>query len=1204
MIRLLLTILLLSPSLSYGQAAEPRLLVFAAGIENYEHPELDKLEFAADDAKDIFERFSVVANLDEQSELHLADDADGSHLTEHRLRNAVRSFARKIRNNDTVVVYLGGHGTLSSTGELLILPSDYDPVPELNYLEFDSLREILEEQISGNDIAGVKIAFIVNVCGAGNAAEPGAILMNVPTDDRIIEEVARLARELSIGEAEVAVIPATPRGRNTFEQVELGRSIFAKHMIDALDGAAAGVDGLLTTGEIIGYVETALKETLPRNDGFATDIVLGQTSRQRGSDHLKLGTALMGAAWAVQDSDISQILNDLALFHFDEVRGRNPEQSSRAHFRSLQLRILGRKINSFDAATEAETISRAALAESETEFLDLFSEGHASPVYASFADYLDALEADPDARILVLKMSNSFATNFPVADALALRFGRNKILSVTLPEFGTSTEKSMLLAEAGAYLGQSSANTPPLVVYSGSEGKPLSFDGDLGECELIYPWDRILAELRESNGAPFVFVFDAPCGGILKQQVPKDQMLLLTAGQPNGMTFTSNPPQQLGFSIATQNSLPMIARDGTSSILFKGILEKRTDAEIFEAIRLLHSNFNEFSPSDNWTPGEPLWQVAGSFDLLAPLVDSLAPLSEVASMAAQGCLDLDLATCVTLQNNVSDFSIFGILEDAARADMAGDIHSAAELYERSLAAIEALPENGETPGQAATQSAFDELSKSILSRMHDLTGSAARRVIIAPVGVETYLSPLIGDVPHALKDLEAYVIGLEQAVRLSARGAGGNVIEIEAIPALVPTTAEDIRRHISDLAQMTTDRPNDVILLVFSGRGDEQSGRRYLVTAGQEYISSDSELLEFSDFSQRLRDPYAYRFDLAELTDILADRWVLAIYDTQFFRPVLSDRRDVILEKHLYSSHPQISDLEPASTWSRVVPVEPHTLRQVHLWVDGRLTQAMTRRQACDPGVETVDIASPFAAAILRTFAQSNGGTYREFLRKLEEDDCIGSDRLPGSLVMQGDVDLPVFASGDGARFVQYFRNGQARIGSAVQAASYMAQGMLARHSEAEFALTAMALELANARLARRRTEIPGRSPAYWLAQARQRNTLASQVETSQMKALYWEINTRVYAEGGEFEQAREKLRAAPLEVLAKRGLSSLLIEFAEGSLRTQPIEVLTRVGERLEELEAATDGEIAGISLTAQRLEELILAERNRLSEGYRIRP
>ncbi len=582
MIRSLLIVLLVMIAAAGASAAEPRLLVFAAGIENYDHPELDKLQFAADDARDIFKLLQVVAALDERSELHVADDADGSKLEEGDLRNAIREFARKIRNNDTVVVYLGGHGTLSPGGELLILPSDYEPESKLRFLEFENVRRILEQQISrggenGTGLAGVKVAFIVNVCGAGNATEPGDVAMAVPTDDSIIAEVARVAKDLSIGEAEVAVIPATPRGRNTFERAEYGRSVFAKYLVEALDGAAAGADDVLTTGEIIGHIEVALGEDLPRNAGFASDIILGETKRTRGRDHLTMGTALMGAARAMPDPDIARLLNDLALFHFEEVQGRNPDLAPRAAFRSLQLRVLNQEIVGSNLAAEAEALPYFNFTVSEQALLEEFAGSKGGVLYPSFAEYLNALESDPEARILVLEPGLSKAEPNLIDDVLALRFGRERVWSTKMiveePVLG-----STFLSDAAAYLSQPVTATPPLVVYSGNESRPSCYVVN-EECVFVHDWAVILEVLRESNDAPFVFLYDAPAGGALERIAPTDLMLLLTASQTNGVTIGGAVPR---------GDADWIISRGTSPILFNGILNRRDDSEVFARIRYFH----------------------------------------------------------------------------------------------------------------------------------------------------------------------------------------------------------------------------------------------------------------------------------------------------------------------------------------------------------------------------------------------------------------------------------------------------------------------------------------------------------------------------------------------------------------------------------------------------------------------------------------
>ncbi|MFZ7091320.1 hypothetical protein [Primorskyibacter sp. 2E233] len=629
------------------------------------------------------------------------------------------------------------------------MPSDYDRQAELNYMEYDEIKDILTKEVEQRNLAKVKIVLLVNVCGAGNAVEDGATEMSVPIEDKYIQQAVNWISEFRVGQADLAVIPATPRGRNTFEKD--GSSIFARHLIEAFDGAAAGPDDQLTTGEIFAYLKTALGENLPRNPEFANDIVVGETSRARGRDHLVLGTALMGAARAIQDPDIARILQDLASFHFDEVRGRNPELAARARLRKLQVGVLAQSIT--DVAAKAKEIPKNALTQVERGELQTLLEVGSSLRYPTFADYLADLEADPKARVLILRPSLTMASDVDVEGLLKLRFGQEKVYAGDISDLSGLTD----------FLATPTTDTPPLVVYSGSEGGAGCSVVE-EKCQFAHPWETILASLRESNGGPFVFVFSAPFGGALAEIAPKDIMLYLPASQRNGMLWRG-------------------ADESSAGILFEGIADRFSDAQLAENLRSFHSSFS----NSEFAPGEPMWR-QGGVDPRPAIVKSLAPLDELSLLSSLGCLDLDLPSCAS-RETLTGSRLFDALEAAASADMKGDMPDARSGYLSVHNAIDALPDGVEALGAVKVRADFEDLATVIGARLSDFLGPGDRNFVIVPIGVEDYLSPLIGDVPHALNDLAVYSDRLTMAIQRSAGNGEATINQIKVLPTFEPRTA-------------------------------------------------------------------------------------------------------------------------------------------------------------------------------------------------------------------------------------------------------------------------------------------------------------------------------------------------------------------------------------------------------------------------------
>src|SRR5687767_705207 len=110
MIRLALAFLALLASaapLPAAETAKPRILAFVVGIERYADAELDKLIYAADDARAVYAQLGTVADLDPASVLLVADDEASREeertVSAERLRDALETFVPKIKDGANVV---------------------------------------------------------------------------------------------------------------------------------------------------------------------------------------------------------------------------------------------------------------------------------------------------------------------------------------------------------------------------------------------------------------------------------------------------------------------------------------------------------------------------------------------------------------------------------------------------------------------------------------------------------------------------------------------------------------------------------------------------------------------------------------------------------------------------------------------------------------------------------------------------------------------------------------------------------------------------------------------------------------------------------------------------------------------------------------------------------------------------------------------
>src|SRR5207248_2881031 len=154
-------------------------------------------------------------------------------------------------------------GTLSPTKALWFLPSDYEPRARTNEVPFSDVERYITDEVIGRSLKGVRVTFLINICGAGNAAlGPGERAYSVDDERELIDASRRFFQENRFGQMQISIIPATPVGRNTFEDDTLKRSRFAFHLLNGLRGKAADREGRLTAGGLFDYIKSQSNEDI------------------------------------------------------------------------------------------------------------------------------------------------------------------------------------------------------------------------------------------------------------------------------------------------------------------------------------------------------------------------------------------------------------------------------------------------------------------------------------------------------------------------------------------------------------------------------------------------------------------------------------------------------------------------------------------------------------------------------------------------------------------------------------------------------------------------------------------------------------------------------------------------------------------------------------------------------------------------------
>jgi hypothetical protein len=700
--------------------------------------------------------------------------------------------------------------------------------------------------------------------------------------------------------------------------------------------------------------------------------------------------------------------------------------------------------------------------------------------------------------------------------------------------------------------------------------------------------------LKEWLG-PVTIAHLAPYGGLLIAGEPPDRSdvsLLLAASEVNGMTFGDPGGER-----------------GTAALLADALASGIDDPAKFEPLVQFHSTLG--GGGGEWVPGTAVWLPEwGGGDARHLVVEQLGPLHRFGLLAGSGCLLDSLPACDSRSR-------------AIVPDMAGDVFSrfvvaaghelegkpgTNEYDAVALALRKAASADTAGPGAARARDVLGDIAELV-----DKVASGEeerrlqRRVVLLRMGVENYDSPLVADLAGTSKDLEAYEAAFRAALRPRASA-------VEVRDRMVPDTAESV------LAALRAERdalgPNDLLILVYSGRGIEIAGRRYVAPSG----IKPSDLLSAFAGDRGLADwdPDSL-VDLWQIADIMRDRWFVGLYDAQFTTPLRdSDRVDQLLDKHVDSVRPIMES--PAQSEERLDTSAAFEVRsrgevptkQLHIWVEGTLTAAASPPLDCIGGedAQAGELSSPLAAATLLSLL-SPTGSYRDWLAALARSPCLVDAGL--RLVAQGDLDVPLLASGEGAELVDFFHKDLARSVANLRAAYGAIDEVSAPFPSDRNRIAAAGVLLAIATLQLQHTDT-----LLWvdpLSQAAERLDAAdltdlSPEEADGLRALRMELRARRAVLAGDVEEARRELREAqPASILEERGLAVRLVALSAESMRRQPATFLEDTLQKLDELDRELFQSGAQVGVTTARrareqLEELLLLEQRRQAGAFSIKP
>jgi hypothetical protein len=221
----------------------PRLLVLAVGVADYPSEEL-KLDFAATDAA----RFANALRKQEgrtYRKVEVRSFLDGK-ATRPAVEEALEWLQSEAKDEDTVIVFLSGHGMNDKAGSYYFLPVGAHPEKLVSTaLSFATLKNALLS------VRGTRAVF-VDTCRAGGA---------LGGRRASIMDVVKFVGDLTDGQNGVVVFASSTGLQPSLENPKWGGSAFATALIEGItQGRAAAGNGEIRRKRLDSYVSERVVE--------------------------------------------------------------------------------------------------------------------------------------------------------------------------------------------------------------------------------------------------------------------------------------------------------------------------------------------------------------------------------------------------------------------------------------------------------------------------------------------------------------------------------------------------------------------------------------------------------------------------------------------------------------------------------------------------------------------------------------------------------------------------------------------------------------------------------------------------------------------------------------------------------------------------------------------------------------------------------
>jgi uncharacterized caspase-like protein len=214
------------------------------GCDRYLDPSIPRLTCAVADARLMARTLTGTCGYDPKNVLSITEDATEPHLLPLgiNLRNQVREWLKKVRNEDTVIVFFAGHGFIDDRGQGILAPQDVERDRiGLTGLRINDLRDMLHQ------CGAAQKLLILDCCHAGSERGDPLKEIPAPTEAQLRPAFARAKGLITLA--------SCGKDERSQEWKARGQGLFTYFLARGLTGEADGDnDGVVTSDELYLYV--------------------------------------------------------------------------------------------------------------------------------------------------------------------------------------------------------------------------------------------------------------------------------------------------------------------------------------------------------------------------------------------------------------------------------------------------------------------------------------------------------------------------------------------------------------------------------------------------------------------------------------------------------------------------------------------------------------------------------------------------------------------------------------------------------------------------------------------------------------------------------------------------------------------------------------------------------------------------------------